>query len=717
MPLSAIKQAAQVVGGLGKMKTWETFFPSIFHPEQIMRESSETRQLYEMVNRLAHDVRMEERPYHEIVKNLFKKHGLVTDRAKANFFTLLEWPAYMKRPPTPDEIRQFSPNVRGAVVDHLRNVTDPIWTAAKRADPKVGYTPGYFTHYAPSIKRVLEDESERIVGQLRDLKRIDDPAAADTIGSLEAQLEHLKSRLTKFSHVTKDSHIDEILAPQRYGLIQKGGYFGSMSEHRKMMEQLGIARGYEDVMHDYVAGAHRKIFLDRLMPQVRPFFDKTNPHYIKDDRLRLYAYDYIQAQRGTLGAKSRITFNAGLKELFPSKDESRLLTRVVDEVTRFQYITKIGISLRFPLVNMTQPILTTFPLVGSRAFVKGLSDAMKAETWAAADRLGIIYDPAVRRATTEFFGHHIRHKPIEKALEWATAPATYSEKWNRVVTFAAGVEKARMLGLRGKDAERFVLKLVDDTQFRYYREAMPLFMSRSVFGRMIMQFRTFTANYVNYLTKLVRERGTDPEGNAKLIRAVGSLMVLSGSSAFPMWDWTRSQLLRRAGVDIGRLNPLEWATEQMGLTPGINIGSSLEPFNFPYDMSQLLGPTIGPVAQFTFNVIRDPEELQRHLEWTARSIAPPIASYRRLGEKEARVKTPAHPEGKVIGKRPTLETLFLRPALESVRVRAIRNIADAIIGGRRDLVQKMIADARKAGVLVNDEFMARVQARVTKLRR
>ena len=202
-----------------------------------------------------------------------------------------------------------------------------------------------------------------------------------------------------------------------------------------------------------------------------------------------------------------------------------------------------------------------------------------------------------------------------------------------------------------------------------------------------------------------------------MIRSFGALMVLSGSSAFPFWNWTRSRLLRHTGVDIGRANPIEWSTEHLGLVPGVNIGSSLEPFNFPSNIYQLLGPTLGPITQLTFDIMRDPDEVGRHLEWMSRSIAPPLTSYRRFFEDEARMTTAAHPEGKVIGKRPTLEKLFLRPVLESVRVRYIRNIADAMVGGRQDLVQKFIAEAKRAGVLVNTEFMARVRAQVTKARR
>lgn len=721
-----ISKAAGYVPQVWKLSAWEKLVPSIFHPEQILRQDPAGRKLFGTVTRIAYDTRQEERPYHELAQDLMKKFGVKSDKDRGEFFTLLEFPTYAKRPPTPEELKHFSPNVRKAVVAHLEHITDPIWQTAKAGDASIGYIPGYFTHFSPSVKHVLEDESKRVAQQIADLRTSGDPAAANTIGGLESQLEQFKNRLTRVGMLAQESHIDETLAAQRFGILQKGGYSGPMNEHRKLLKGLGIERGYEEIMHDYVSNAYRKIFLDRLMPAVKPFFQKEvmvngkkvpNPDYIQNDFLRTYAYDYIQAQRGTLGAKSKVTFNAALKELFPTKGDSQTLSRVVNEVTRFQYITKIGISARFPIVNLTQPLLTLYPLVGEKIFLQAYHDLFTPGMWKRAEQAGAIYDPYVRQSVTEFFGAPLKHEAIQTALNVATWPAMKTEKVNRVVTFAAGLRKAAELGLKGTQAERFAIKMIDDTQFRYFKEAMPLAMSRSMLGRVLMQFRTFTANYVNYISKLVRERKRDPEGNAKLIRALGALMVLSGSATFPMWDWVRGQVLRKTKVDIGKFNPIEWGTEQLGLVPGLNLGSSLEPFNFPSDIYNLLGPSLGPITKLAFGLIQQPDDAEKAGSWMARSIAPPLTSYLKTGEKEARMKTQAHPEGKVIGKRPTLEKMFLRPALESIRSKAIKHVANTMVAGRQDLTQAAIRDAQKNGVLVNGEFMSAVRQRVAKLRR
>ena len=698
-------------------KATERAVSSFLHPEQILSATPETKELYNFTNELAHYVRLQENKYHHIAKNLFKKHGIKTDADKEAFFTLLEFPAYAKRYPTKEEILLFPKHIRSAVSEHLKLITDPIWKQAKQLDPEVGYVPGYFTHYVSrSVRRKLESELKRLEKDIAEFKAIGDPDTNALVSTLEAQKEAIKARLLKFDKMPEISYLDSLLAPERFGKLPKGGYYGAMNESRKVMERFGMPRLYEDLMHDYISNAHRKMFLDAYMPAVKKYFDPRSPSYIKDDWLRTYAFDYVQAQRGALGAKSRMTFNTALKELFPHKKDELLFSKAVDFVTKMNYLTKIGLSARFPVVNMTQPFLTLYPLVGSRIFLKAYRKALTdPNVWKTAHEVGIIFEPAVKRATTEFFGYAAKHKALESLFGMMMTPATFTEKLNRVVSFVAGVEKGKQLGLTGEKLFKFAVKMVDDTQFRYYKEAMPLFVSQHALGRVIFQFRTFTANYVNYLTKLIRNMDKDPEGKLKLIRAIASLSVLSGPATFPMYDWVRAKVLKATGVDIG-FNPVEYATDYMGLTPGINLGASLEPFNYPYDAYMLLGPTLGPIAQIAFSV-RDPDMLVSRLERVIRGIAPPLVSYARLFEKEARKETPARPEGMVIGERPFLERIYLRPPLESVRRQYINLIAHALAGGHTEAVENLKEEARRKGVLIDDEFMRQVYQLETMLKR
>ena len=715
--LRSVKPLGQWLASGKPFRAVERLGARYLHPEQILTSSEQGSELYNFTNQLAHKFRLQEHAYHKMARELFKKHHITTDAEKDAFFTLLEFPTYAKRYPTAEEVLQFPTNVRQAVREHLSGITDPIWQQAKALDPEIGYIPGYFTHYiSRSIKHTLEAELKRLEKDIRTFKATKDRVAESMSASLEAQAEAIKSRLSKLNRLPELSHLDELLTAERYGSLPKGGHYGAMDETRKVMQKLGMPRLYEDIMHDYISNAHRKMFLDAYMPEVKKFFDPRSPSYIADDWLRTYAFDYVQAQRGALGAKSRVALNAALKELFPTAKHDLLFSKSVDFVTRLNYLSKIGLSARFPIVNMTQPLLTLYPLVGAKVFLKSYQKALTdPKTWQLADKAGIIFEPAVRRATSEFFGYASKYRPVEEIFGTMMTPATATEKLNRVVSFVAGLEKGKQLGLKGDSLFNYAVKMVDDTQFRYYKEAMPLFMSQNPLGRVIFQFRTFTVNYANFLTKLIRNAEKDPEGKQKLLRAIASLSVLSGTSAFPMWDWVRNKLMKSTGVDFS-VNPIEMVTDYLGLTPGVNLGASLEPFNYPYDLYMLLGPTIGPLAQVAFSV-RDPDLLLSRLERLAMGVAPPIVAYSRLFEQKARKTTPAHPEGKVIGERPLLEKLFLRPSLEQVRKQYLNLIANALAGGHIDSAGQLIKKAQRSGVLVDADFMSQARAKATMIRR
>jgi hypothetical protein len=699
------------------LRALEKAIPWIWHPEQVLSAEPGGQKLYDFTMWLANHVRQQERPYHDAVNSLFKKHKIASDEDGGKFFQLLEWPTYMKRNPSIEELKQFSPNVRAAVREHLGTITDPIWKTVKAGDPSVGYIPGYITHYAPAIKRTLMEEQKRLSSQLSSLRDVNDSAATFARRRMEEQLEHINYRLGRLDKIAKESNIDAILTPQRYGILQKGGYAAPINEQRRMMRQLGIERGYEEIMHEYVSGAFRKVYLDRLMPAVKIFFDPKSKHYISDPALRQFAYDYVQAQRGTLGTKSKINFSSALRSLFPRADDVRILRRTVDEITRFQYLAKIGISPRYPLVHATKSLLTTYPIVGGKIFWEAFKDAFKLDTWKKADRAGFIFKPTVSRSVSESYGRDWmeRRTPWQRILETITAPATFSERFDRVVTFAAGEHKARQLGLTGRKAEEYIQNLTDTTQFRYFREAMPLIVSGSALGRVIYQFKTFTANYVNFMTKLYRKsRAGDKEAKTQFIRALGTFAVLAGTTHIPLWDTVRSQLLRHAGVDIGSFNPTEWATEQLGIVPGIDPRFFMH--GIVSDVYSILGPTLGPPTQLYFDIQKDPDRAWEHLGDFLNKVSAPATSFLKpLREHgEALIRTPSHPEGKAIGVRSPWEVVSLRPRIESVRHRYIEEVADAMVGGRNDLVQKRIEEARRAGVYVNQDFMGRVNALVSK---
>ncbi len=273
------------------------------------------------------------------------------------------------------------------------------------------------------------------------------------------------------------------------------------------------------------------------------------------------------------------------------------------------------------------------------------------------------------------------------------------------------------MGLQGEELIDHAINLVNRTQFLYSKAGMPLIMSGSPAGRLLFQFRTFTANYVNYLTQLIRTKNYPA-----LSRAIGSLGVLAGSSAIPfkIWDHTREGLLRNTGKDIGEFNPIESISEELfGMNPGINLGGSLEPFNIPTEVSQIFGPTVGPMLKLVIDAQRDPEKLGQLVSNFFTGQVPPLrAMVKGLAYKQVMSEpTQTLPQGRLIGQRSIPETLFMRPSLEATRHKYIELIANAYAGGRPDVAAKLILEGRNKYKLKLDATdLGVAHQRATKLR-
>ncbi|MEM2125002.1 MAG: hypothetical protein QXQ53_01230 [Candidatus Methanosuratincola sp.] len=682
-------------------------------PEQILSRTAEGKKLFDFTVRNQRLFRNTAELFKRRVDKILDHYGIHDEQSVNQMLTLIEFPYYNKRLPTYEELSAFPRNVVAAARDHLKYITDPIWRIAKRYDPEIGYVPGYFTHFP--VRNRLDVLRREIVSLERDINQIrqsGDPSATNVLSSLEAALHHLRSSLAKAEAIDaalatrRAKTLETTLTLQRYGILPRGGYYGPLDEARIANSMWGYSTNYRDVMHDYIDGAFRKIFLDKYSPVANAIARTIqNPAY------RQYAYDYITAQRGALGAKTRLFLNEALRQIFPGGDEEatgRLLSRAVDFTTRFQYLSKIGLSwLRFPLVNITQPLLTTYPIVGERNFILGFFDLFSPKIWRLAAKVGVTFEPTVRRAVTEFLGRG-KWTQVERYL---ALPAELSERANRVWSFAAGLRYARELGLKGTDALRHAIDVVNRTQFLYHTEALPLW-TRNPIGRLVLQFRTFTANYVNYLIQLFNT-GTP----AQKIRALTTLGVLSSSSAFPLWESVRELLLRKAGIDIGEYNLLEYTTERLGLQPGINIGTSLEPWNFPYSLYNLLGPSIGPLTELMFSIRRQPERAGEFLRRFAEQISPPVFVVGRglLGREVRGEPTKTQPMGRYVGRRPTIELLYLRPFLESQRRHYLHLIANAMVGGRPDLVAKYVERMRQIGINVTSHDLAIARRMATEL--
>jgi hypothetical protein len=662
----------------------EMAIPTIFHPEQILGRSKNLAPLYDFTIKEARQARILAEGFKERARDIATRYNLGDEERMNQFLSFLEFPTYNKRFPTAQEVAHIPQDIKQAALEHLKTIEDPIYQIAKKANPDLGYIPGHFTHFpVKSYRNFLDDEITRVAKLARDLPK-DDPLSVD----YRHHLSVLNEQLNKISHV------DDQLAAVRYQRLPNGGYFGPMDEARVAKKVWGYKKDYNEVMEDYVDGSMRKVFLDRYMPIAKKVVERE-----PNQALKQYAFDYVTAQRGALASKRRIFLNESFAQLFPNPEMGyKGVAKAVDYITRFQYMTKIGLSwFRFPFVNATQPLLTTYPLVGGKHFLQGYFDAMtKPELWKEAKTQGVIFEATLRKGLIEALGR----KTMGKTERVLGAPARLSEELNRVVSYAAGKRQGMQMGLEGEKLVNHAVKVVDRTQFLYHKEALPLIMSTSPAGRLIFQFRTFTMNYINYMNTIIKEKNWPA-----LARAAGALGVLSGSSAIPfnLWDETRKGLMRKAGVDIGDFNPVESASEMMGISPPVNLGKSMEPFNIPSSIYQLLGPTVGPVFETFFKVMAKPEDAGETLQRFFEGISPPVTAYSRAFTSPiARAeKTQTSPLGRVIGKRSVPEMLFTRPSTETYRKQVIELMANAYAGGRADIAGKLMAEGRRKGLTLD----------------
>lgn len=231
--------------------------------------------------------------------------------------------------------------------------------------------------------------------------------------------------------------------------------------------------------------------------------------------------------------------------------------------------------------NLLQPIITTLPTVGPRAFWRGLSTTIGKLTgengYFALRGKGVPSEEAFRKVFGEFVEMGMGPEPLTQsvlrdALEssWDGANGSVlggmgptsrprlerlkrasmtlfsgSEKFNRLVTFEAGKAKAAMDGLAGADAMTFAGKLVRATQFPAGPgEMSPALLKLPAAWR---QFLYFPLRYAGFLGESTAWQSINPATGLVNPRNWGTIgrSLAASSAAYHL-------LKEVGGVDVGR---------------------------------------------------------------------------------------------------------------------------------------------------------------------
>lgn len=227
----------------------------------------------------------------------------------------------------------------------------------------------------------------------------------------------------------------------------------------------------------------------------------------------------------------------------------------------FLFFSFLGGSIASALVNLTQTFTTTLPYLsqfGASDVAKALPKAMALSGKMMKKGIDAVSDKdlkdALRKASDEGVvdpqeihllmaeaggnGASVGLSGLAGAMnkEWATPAARVTrslsqawgmlfgaaEKYNRHVAFIAAWEVAP----KGVDRYEFAKNAVTETQFDYTKASRPNW-ARGAVGATLFTFKTFSINYVEFMSRLPsRERAI----------ALGVLFLLAGMSGMPGGD-------------------------------------------------------------------------------------------------------------------------------------------------------------------------------------
>lgn len=314
-----------------------------------------------------------------------------------------------------------------------------------------------------------------------------------------------------------------------------------------------------------------------------------------------YSLDARRNLASFLTSNARFASNAinqpamrGLAEAIAEGDVKDEAVRLVDYVLNpveeaaklrgLMFSWYLGGSLAAGLVNITQPVMMTFPYLAQfgvraagRAMRRGLADGVAhmrekkladTELAAALDRAkaeGITEPSEIYALMAASRGEF--SSPLMQAFHttWG-ANFALTEAFNRTVTFASAFVAAREAG--EADPFAFAKRAIFDTQGLYTRANRPNW-ARGAVGATLFTFKQYSIAYVEFLQQLARQ-GKLPKTQVAL--ALGILFLASGLQGLPGAD-DLDDLIDTAGQWLGYgTNVQQWKRQLLERALGETLG-------------------------------------------------------------------------------------------------------------------------------------------------
>jgi hypothetical protein len=430
------------------------------------------------------------------------------------------------------------------------------------------------------------------------------------------------------------------------------------------------------------------------------------------------------------------------------------ISHMMSEVMRYQYVTKLLMSPRFPLVNVTQSLLP-WAVTPSGSFARSTAQVMAGPVEVVrAWRTGRPAQRAILQPWHEAMMDGTIGGANQYVIETSSnnftrlerllgTPANWTESYNRVSARWIGKQhilnggaphsavrgfhkelRQELAQARSVNDTKTILRLAnrygramnDTTNFQMSTLGRPQGYVGSATRRGAGQFKTYTVGLMMYAKDLRH----DPWAAAKFATLMFGLGGLTGWFGAKGARIIRNQIIKASGWVPPQGSGFGTLIEAVPLMiPGLpQLASSFDPWNIPasaLDAIEFLGGpsfggAVGAVGRTAYDISQG--EYRAATKHIPRALAPAVVQHADTLAETARGYATSK-RGKKIAERPWWKTVGrgfgLQPSAESERYQILQDIRAAKIGGHPETVRKLITAARAQGHIITQKDVNRLR--------
>lgn len=465
-------------------------------------------------------------------------------------------------------------------------------------------------------------------------------------------LDRIKARLVDLDNA------DQTIAARRTlptGFLPKQQYYGPISEAEHLdMPEISREKNPSVLMKKYVKGMYSKLFFDEQLYYARGLATMYETQGgVNGPQVANWIRELMNTVRGvrSMNADSKIAGlwdyyvkHTGLAKVFgvsqtPTNVAS--VRRYGRAAMEFQYITKLALNLKFPVVNFSQTILTTAPVTGYGHIITALGKLITnpKEAYQEAVNAGVVKGENLYSHDIADYGGSKIGGVVGKGLNFLPSK---SEAFNRILAYHAGKQQALAMLAKGKFkvpgyvkyfdhsvvesgdtmkiAEAYARAVTNTTQFVYGSLGRGQLFSGGAIGRNVGQFKTFTTAYLTLLNDTWKHARQEKDPRP-LMRMAWGILMLGGIGALAptkQMGVSAVEYLRGEAVKLGfdpnivpKGSLVGHAASMAGMdVDGFDFTGSAVPTNNipnPYDQpwnfgTFLAGPSFGNVMDIGKNI-------------------------------------------------------------------------------------------------------------------